>query len=50
MLPQIDKKKEIFHAFLHQDGYTVKYLAEAGKYIYNGLTKKQKEEMATVYY
>merc|ERR1719240_240724 len=50
MLPQFEKKKEMYNAFLHQDGYTVKYLAEAGKYIYNGLTKAQKEELATLYY
>ena len=50
MLPQIDHKKKMFDDFLNQIGFSVKSLAEAGKYIYIGLTQAQKEELAQTYY
>lgn len=43
MLPGIDAKKKMFNDFLQQKDFSVKSLAEAGKYIYLGLTRPQQE-------
>jgi hypothetical protein len=49
MLPDFEHKKEILNKFLKQDGYTVKSLEEAGKYLFHGLELAQKEILADIY-
>lgn len=49
-VPDFAYKKERFTKFLNQEGFGVKSMEEAGKYINVGLSQEQKEELADLFY
>lgn len=49
-IPEWEHKKTTFTKMLQQDGFGVKTLEEAGKWIYNGLSLTQQEHLAELYF